>query len=319
MKNRDYLSNGKASLIQTAKPRKVLIVEDDRSSLMYLEQQLEGLGYEPIALSNGKSACELLERNPDAVDAMILDQILPGMNGIDLIRRFRSDSRLRSKPMIMLTGCDSPGQIKEGLDAGVFYYLIKPVDVTVLQSIMSAAMRRAELNKHLLQEAASRQTAMSCASNALFQVRTLDEADNVAALVSSCFPEPDRAVVGISELLVNAIEHGNLEIGYERKSELIENGTWHSEIEQRLDDPQYSGRKASVSVKKNEKGVYISITDQGNGFDPARFLALDAERASQRNGRGIANARCMSFDKLGYNKKGNQVVGFAHIGGKLEW
>lgn len=319
MEHSSALRDQRISFDGWRKANRILIVEDDRSSLMFLEQQVRGLGYDVVGVGDGEAACRVLEDDPERADVIVLDHMLPGMQGLDVVRRLRSDVDLRAKPIVMLTGCDDACQVKEGVDAGVFYYLTKPVEANVLQSIMAAAMRRAELNQFLRREVRLRRRGMSCAKSAQFEIKSLSEANDVAALISGSFPEPDRAILGINELLTNAIEHGNLEIGFERKAELLESNELHAEIERRLNLPEYRERTVQVAVMQKEAGTYLVVTDEGPGFDPAPFLTLDPSRARQKNGRGIAQVRTSSFDKLCYNRKGNKVVAFAKGDGRIEW
>ncbi|CAN0501870.1 unnamed protein product, partial [Phaeothamnion confervicola] len=76
---------------------------------------------------------------------------------------------------------------------------------------------------------------------------------------------------------------------------------------------------AEALITKKPEGTYLVITDAGPGFDPRDYINLDPARATKRNGRGIAQARTISFDKVTYNKKGNQVMGFVSSEAELDW
>jgi hypothetical protein len=121
------------------------------------------------------------------------------------------------------------------------------------------------------------------------------------------------------ELLLNAVEHGNLEIGYEAKRDLVERDALREEVERRLADDKYKNRKVTVVLSRREDGVYVVVTDEGVGFKPQPFLTLDPSRAASRTGRGIAHARVVSFDKLAYNAIGNQVVCAITSGEEFNW
>lgn len=301
------------------KPRSVLIIEDDRSMRLFLEQQLIGLGYQVKGAGSAEQALDMLESAPYSVDVILLDRTLPGIDGTEFIHRCRADGAMRSKPIIMLTGSNSTSDVKLGVDAGVFYYLVKPVEVVILQSVVAAAMRRVETNCKLLNQIDACRGGMQCVQSARFKFRTPEEAHNLTTLLSGAFPSPERVVLGISELMLNAIEHGNLEIGYERKCELVEADDLQNEIERRLAMEPYRDRVADVLVTRKPEGTYMVITDAGPGFDPRAFINLDPTRATRRIGRGIAQARTISFDKLTFNKDGNQVMGFVSNEAELDW
>lgn len=152
-----------------------------------------------------------------------------------------------------------------------------------------------------------------------FAFRTLDEAERLATYLANFFPEPERVVRGIAELMINAIEHGNLEIGGEEKAELCRRGLWQSEIHQRLNSPGYADREAEAALTRKDGGIYIVITDHGSGFDWQSHLKINPTRATQSHGRGIAMANAVSFDKLTYNDIGNKAVAYVADTSQLEW
>jgi DNA-binding response OmpR family regulator len=305
--------------LQAGKPRSILVVEDDRTMRLFIEQQLRGFGYQVIGVADGETGLEVLERTPQAADIILLDRTLPGMDGTEFINRCRAENSLRTKPIIMLTGSNRASDIRMGVDAGVFYYLVKPVEVGILQSVVASAMRRVESNRKLLSHIDACRGGMTCVVSAKFRFRTPAEAQMLTTLLSGSFPSPERVVTGISELMSNAVEHGNLEIGFERKCELLEKDALADEIERRLQTEPYAGRVAEALVTRKPEGTYVVITDAGPGFDPRAYVNLDPARAMKRSGRGIAQARTISFDKLTYNKIGNQVMGFVSSEETIEW
>lgn len=302
-----------------SKPRNILLVEDDRSMRMFVEQQLRGYGYEVTGCPDGETAWDVLERSPDRADIILLDKTLPGIDGLEVLHRIKSDPALRRMPVVMLTGSDDRNSMKESLDSGVFYYLAKPADIDVLQSVVSSAMRRVESTRNLLRQTDLYRTGMKNAQSTKFMFKTPQEAEAIAAILSGCFPDPERAVIGLYELMINAVEHGNLEIGYELKGRLVGGNLLNDEISRRLLDPQYKNRVAEVVTTSKDDGIYVIVTDAGPGFKATQFLSLDPGRAGTKNGRGIAQARAISFDKLGYSKKGNQAVAFVSGTERIEW
>ena len=161
--------------------------------------------------------------------------------------------------------------------------------------------------------------ALRLMQSAQFQFRTLQEAQALGFYLANCFPEPERVVNGITELMYNAIEHGNLGIGYEMKAKLSQQGNFETEIQQRLQTPGLGERIAEVAVTRQDGGIYLVVTDQGEGFDWKNFLKINPSRADQMHGRGIAMANSISFDKLTYNDKGNKAVAFVEERSGFEW
>ena len=166
---------------------------------------------------------------------------------------------------------------------------------------------------------ARQQMELKLIQSAQFTFRTMEEAESLSVLLSHCFPEPERVVHGLAELMFNAVEHGNLGIGYEMKANLCEQGNWRTEISHRLEHPLFKERSVDVTLARKDGGIYIVIADQGDGFDWKNFLKVDPARAGIKSGRGIAMAGSVSFDKLTYNDKGNKAIAYVADSSALNW
>ncbi|MBI1744211.1 response regulator transcription factor [Candidatus Acetothermia bacterium] len=116
---------------------KVLVADDDSSSLSLLERFLVTTGHEVLTATNGAEALKLLtEKKPDLV---ILDVTMPVMDGWEALAKIRASSQV---PVIMLTGLDTPTDTIRGLLHGADDYLTKPVDLGVLGARITTVMRR---------------------------------------------------------------------------------------------------------------------------------------------------------------------------------
>ena len=150
----------------------------------------------------------------------------------------------------------------------------------------------------------ARQTGVMLSAS--FALRTLDEAEKLSTLLAMNCPDPDRTAAGIWELLSNAVEHGNLEISFEEKTELLFSGQLREEIERRLNSSPYGEREVRVDFVRRPDAITLTVTDEGMGFDFKHFL--EAEPALHLpNGRGINIASKFSFDALQYFGRGNRV------------
>lgn len=143
--------------------------------------------------------------------------------------------------------------------------------------------------------------------NCAYELRTLEEVGAIAGLAAIGCRNPWRVEMGLTELLVNAVEHGNLAIGCERKQALLERGKWESEISRRLEMPEYAGRRVRLSRTSVDGQWTFEISDDGAGFDARPFLLHDAGRSASPSGRGIALARGLAFPDLHYLGAGNRL------------
>jgi len=117
----------------------VLVVDDDRPVREALERALQLHGYEVELASDGDSALAAVEaRTPDA---LVLDVMMPGLDGLDVTRRLRREGN--RVPILLLTARDAIGDRVEGLDAGADDYLAKPYDLEELLARLRAVLRRA--------------------------------------------------------------------------------------------------------------------------------------------------------------------------------
>ena len=91
--------------------------------------------------------------------------------------------------------------------------------------------------------------------------------------------------MGLRELIVNAIEHGNLEISCDEKSELLREGRWQEEVARRLEMPEYRDRRATVQFRRESRRAIFQVRDEGAGFDFTRYLKFDPARLLAPNGR----------------------------------
>jgi DNA-binding response OmpR family regulator len=115
----------------------VLLVEDDPAARQGLELALSRLGYGVRAAATGEAALDGLGEGP--VDVVVLDVMLPGVDGFEVCRRLHRDSNV---PVIMLTARGDDFDIVAGLEAGADDYVVKPVEPRVLDARIRAVLRR---------------------------------------------------------------------------------------------------------------------------------------------------------------------------------
>ena len=116
---------------------------------------------------------------------------------------------------------------------------------------------------------------------------------------------------GLREIIINAIEHGNLQISSEDKSEAMIKGEYYNLLQHRQNIPEYKDKKVSISYILDETSVKYTITDEGKGF---KYSADKKNIADDKklHGRGIMMAENI-FDSVKYNKAGNSVTLMKHF------
>ncbi|MDD2900228.1 MAG: response regulator [Desulfuromonadaceae bacterium] len=286
----------------------VLVVDDEPSILFLITNLLINEDCEVETATNSADAWEKLNQPEALFSLIILDRMMPGMDGLDLLRMVKADSRLASIPVIMESGATAPEQVAEGIEAGAFYYLTKPYTPNMLLCIVRAVFTDIERRNKVYAQSARYVESLKYFTRAELRFASLEDVNCVAGILSAMCPDPESASSGLAELLLNAIEHGNLGISYNEKKQLMFEDRWESELNRRLTLPEYAERCATVTFDRTSRALEFRITDQGNGFDWSKYLTPDPERALDPNGRGIAMARRFSFNTVEYEGTGNVVT-----------
>lgn len=144
--------------------------------------------------------------------------------------------------------------------------------------------------------------------DATFQVQTFDDIDVCVKIAAKALSLDPIATIGLRELMVNAVEHGNLEIDFDHKSALLASGEWQDEIERRLSTSELGIRFATVQLSRDDHEFTVQITDQGPGFDWRSHLDPDTAPTHMLHGRGMSLAMAGGFDSVEYRGAGNQVA-----------
>lgn len=285
---------------------RILAVDDEPLNLIVITECLEEFGYELHTAADGETAWSMMQAQ--SYDLVILDRMMPGLDGLSLLKRIKTDARWRKLPVIMQTAAAAQHEVREGIAAGAYFYLTKPYEPESLQVMVSTLAQDLNEQAKLREAGAHFSLVIHQMTEGCFFFRTLEQAQGLATALANLCEDPASSCMGLSEILVNAVEHGNLGITYQEKSLLRQNTQWEAEIQRRLACAPWQTRRAQVTVSRTADEVIFTIADEGDGFNWMPFLEVDPARIFDMNGRGIAMARKLSFLSLDYQGKGNVVV-----------
>ena len=286
----------------------ILAVDDEPLSLAVIRHMIEPDDVLLIEATSIAEAWELIDKNNAVtLDLILLDRRLPDGDGLDLLRRLRERPEMKYVPVIIQSGMSEPEDVEAAMRLGAFHYLAKPFKRNMLRALVRVAIKDSREQKYLLQQLARSDDGLNYLTEAEFEFRTPTDVKTLAVFLARFFPKPETAAIGASELMVNAIEHGNLEISYELKGDLLKRNEWHHEVSRRLGLPQYQNRKAWVRLSFLPDRIELLISDDGEGFDWRRYEQISEDRLFDLHGRGIALARQHCFDGLEFLGCGNQV------------
>jgi two-component system phosphate regulon response regulator PhoB len=125
-----------------ARDERILVVDDEEDILELVRYNLSAEGYAVAAAATGEEALDLARSGP--VDLIVLDLMLPGIDGLDVARILKEDARTRTIPIIMLTAKGEEADVVRGLEIGADDYLTKPFSPRILGARVGAVLRRAD-------------------------------------------------------------------------------------------------------------------------------------------------------------------------------
>lgn len=294
--------------------KRLLLVDDEPFNLELLSELLQDAGYDTVQAEDGETAWQILQQEGDTFSAVLLDKMMPGISGFELLRRMKSSGKLAFVPAIMQTAVGAAASVQEGLSSGAFYYLTKPFSRDMLLAVVAAAAMHWDRHQHFKALANQQAGALRHLDHASFSFHNLQEAQHVTSLLAKASPAPEKVATGLFELIVNAIEHGNLEVSYEEKTQLQSQDRWEYELERRLADPVLGRRKVTVEMQRGSDCLRFTIRDEGRGFDWQHFQDSSPDTLLSSHGRGILIARKLSFDQVVYQGCGNVVVATTLLG-----
>lgn len=287
----------------------ILLIDDESLVLEELGDLLRDEGYRVITAQDGDEGIDRFrEHRPEMV---ITDVRMPRRDGLAVVKLLRAEAP--AVPITIITGHGTEAMAIEALRAGVSDFLKKPVR---LEDLL-AAIERMEAALRLAQRRPAAMPASVRTLEHTWTYRLGNDRESVPAFVDAllqrCAPTLDTRTtaevsLALRELILNAIEHGNLGLSYEDKAEALENGTLAQVIEARRTDPALRDRVVTVTARMSQDQLSIRIADQGQGFnwrslpdptDPANVLSM--------HGRGVMLAR-LSVDDLVFNDAGNEVT-----------
>jgi len=162
---------------------KILIAEDDVITLKILERKLGSWGYAVVSFTDGNAAWEKLQQD-DAPNLIVMDWMMPGMDGIEICRKLKQQPKGAPTYIILLTARDQEDDIVAGLDAGADDYITKPFGNNELRSRINVGRRMISLQ------------------NALLEKEKLQAVFEMASAVCHEMNQPLQVVSGIAELLM---------------------------------------------------------------------------------------------------------------------
>jgi adenylate cyclase len=161
-------------------PGRILVVDDTAFNRQLLARLLRGIGHEPIEAEHGRQALEIL-RDPDAppIDVILLDIVMPEMDGYETLAALRDDPALRHLPVIVISGVDELDSVVRCLQMGAADYLPKSVDPAILEARIGSSLARKRLHdaeRDAVDRQAANNEVLAIMSRSAFDLQVVLEA-----------------------------------------------------------------------------------------------------------------------------------------------
>ena len=285
----------------------VLVVDDSAVDRRLAGSLLEkGYNSSVMYAAHGLEALEQMQRRlPDIV---VTDLQMPEMNGLDLVSAVRS--RYPLVPVVLMTAQGSEDIAVQALQKGAASYLPKSrLAAELLDTIENVlAVSRADRDQSKLEECLVGGGWNFVLPNDNSLVPPLvDRARLDVARMRLC-DDTARTRLGIAlhEALVNAIDHGNLELSSELRER--DDAVYHRMATERRQQKPFSDRRVFVTVRATMSEVAYTIRDEGPGFDPGALPdPTDPANLEKVTGRGILLMQAF-MDQVDFNARGNEVT-----------
>jgi CheY-like chemotaxis protein/anti-sigma regulatory factor (Ser/Thr protein kinase) len=285
---------------------RVLVVEDSPTQAADIRFLLEDAGLDVNLASDGYAALSSLER--DLPDLIVTDLQMPHMDGLTLVETVRG--KYPTVPVVLITAHGSEEIASRALRFGAASYVPKrdlARDLAqVVHQVIAMAAPDSGLDRIIdsLDETRSRFTLPNDESLVAPLIRRLEGAVFEMGLCERA--ELIRLGVALREAIVNAIDHGNLELDSELRQD--DERVYRKLGEERREQSPYRERRVRIDVGVTRSEATFTIRDEGQGFDPSTLPdATDPANLCRIGGRGVLLIRTL-MDEVRFNATGNEIT-----------
>ena len=290
----------------TSALRRVLVVDDSTTQALEVRQKLVRSGFSVQIASTGKAALDLIAHSrPDIV---LTDLQMPVMDGMELVSRIKRD--FAGLPVVLMTAHGTEEIAMQALRTGAAGYVAKRnLDRDLARTLENVlALIRATSAEQQLMECFTESSSCFVLANDTSLVPPLVGRLQQQLVRKGLFNENVllRVSMALREALVNAIEHGNLEVSSQLRER--NDNSYSQELQRRREQEPYRSRRVTLSAKETRDHVTYVIRDEGPGFDVGALPdPTDPENLEKASGRGLLLIRAF-MDEVSHSPCGNEIT-----------
>lgn len=290
----------------------ILVVDDEELIVDLLHDYFEELGYNVCVAQSAEEAIEKLN-NERQFNLVLTDINLPGKSGLDLLKIVRETRD--ELPVVLLTGLKTLDNAIIAVKSGAADYITKPFELDSVRRVVEKILKKQ--NRSVKKEQVFENLKYLKLS---FQYLTGEIDPSILAKELAGYlkkvnfgeeQELKQYELAFTETLVNAVEHGSLDLSSSSKSNNILHLAEYDELkEQRLTDPNFSKRSIFITFECTDELFSFTVKDEGKGFDWTKFIDK-SHKISKVNinayGRGF-NIIQHIIDEVHFNESGNMIT-----------
>jgi two-component system, cell cycle response regulator len=294
-----------ATLGSSTRACTLLVVAGNADTKTVILEHAKAQGHSVISAATPELGAETFDMTQP--DIVIIDLFPPEQEGIGLVRQIHE--RRPSCPVVLLTDAGHGESTMAGLRAGALDYVEQPIHEETLASVLQRAIHSlpATVDEAPGIDRLEYALVMGCDPNYVESTVTWLVQGTAMGLVET---RRLHLRAALQELIMNAVEHGSLELEYDDKMDSIVSDRYDELIQERQQDPRLSNRLVTIRAiyDKRQQRLTYKIADEGKGFDwQSRVTSCsDVCPPGDASGRGIFLVKSF-FPDLSYNEKGNEV------------
>ena len=292
--------------------RTLLVVADDTNTQAIILEHAKAQGHSVISASTpalGLSTFDMTQ--PDIV---VTDLFLPEQDGIMLVKQIHE--RRPTCPVVLLTDAGQGESTMEGLRAGALDYVQQPIDEAAFAQVLQRAIHRLPVSVDDAPGVERLEYVLVMGTDPSFVESTVTWLIHGTAM-GLMESRQLHLRAALQELVMNAVEHGCLELRYHDKIDAMAQDQYDELIQQRRTEAHFRDRRVTIraTYDKRQQVLTYRIADEGKGFNwKSRMKSgLDVCPTGDASGRGIFLAHSF-FPDITYNDKGNEVMFTVSLG-----
>jgi len=281
----------------------ILVVEDSPDQARLIAALLEANGFTTEIAFDGTEALEAMDRNTP--DLVATDLIMPGLNGLEVVCAIKQ--RHPHVPVILMTAFGSAGIAKRALEEGAASYVPKKkLREELIDTVRSTLVVARASRDHLPKAGDEHAFVLGNDETTISPILNY-----VQEAIRSRVPDVGETElmqlgIAIQEAVLNAMHHGNLEVGSDLRE--LRGNAYRDLIEERRKHVAYRDRKVHFEAKIDGGELTCTVKDEGPGFDPAAVPdPTNPDNLDKVSGRGLYLIWTF-MDRIAHNSTGNEIT-----------